>query len=591
MTLPALRMGLLNDDWHHWGVLAGTSRLGQDLSRLGIAPEDSGRLSTALSEQFAPVDPQRNLSELKNYGALPWWTYDGLRVCFWRPLSSFTHWLDYRVFGNSVVMMRVHNFVWLAVVMFLVATLYRRLMTPLWMAGLAALLYVLDDSSYFPAMWIANRNIFLSLFFGILGLLAHHRWRRDNSTPAGIASVLCLLCSLLSAEAGVAAFAYIFAYALALERGSRLRRGLSLAPAVLVIVLWRIIYNMLGRGASGGGFYSNPSSEPLRYLQAVLVRGPILLMGQWSCLPADIFSYMHNSAKMVYFPFIVVFVVLVLIVLLPLLRVNRLARFWLAGMYFSVLPICATTPMNRNLLFVGLGAFGLIAQFTGGIISKESWLPKSRIWRASAWALCVILLFVHLPITIFGRVITPRATTEVIVKVNETMEIDTADFSREQVLVVVNAPNPASLFYIPFQKACKAEPLPRAMRFLVPGFAALEVTRKDDKSLSVRAASGNLLSSQPGPKLDMVYLFESVSVVRGAGNRMHLGRKVELPGFSAEVVAVDGQGVPVEVLLKFAVSLDDPSLRWFWWRWKKDHYYPFKVPAVGEPVNIPGPFR
>ena len=41
MTLPALRMGLLNDDWHHWGVLAGTSRLGQDLSRLGIAPEGS----------------------------------------------------------------------------------------------------------------------------------------------------------------------------------------------------------------------------------------------------------------------------------------------------------------------------------------------------------------------------------------------------------------------------------------------------------------------------------------------------------------------------------------------------------------------
>ncbi len=113
-----------------------------------------------------------------------------------------------------------------------------------------------------------------------------------------------------------------------------------------------------------------------------------------------------------------------------------------------------------------------------------------------------------------------------------------------------------------------------------------------DKSLSVRAASGNLLSSQPGPKLvDMVYLFESVSVVRGAGNRMQVGHKVELPGLSAEVVAVDGEGVPVEVLLRFAVSLDDPSLRWFWWRWKKDHYYPFKIPPIGERVNIPGPFR
>jgi len=172
------------------------------------------------------------------------------------------------------------------------------------------------------------------------------------------------------------------------------------------------------------------------------------------------------------------------------------------------------------------------------------------------------------------------------------MEIGSPEGLAEQDLVVVNAPNPASFLYIPLQQAHKGEALPRAVRILAPGFGQLEVVRKDEKSLMVRAQSGNLLSCQSGHVLDMawVYLFEAVSTVRSADNALRRGQRIELPRMSVEVVDVDGEGMPVEVLFEFAVSLEHESLRWLQWNWKKDRYDPFEVPAVGQRVNVRGPF-
>lgn len=65
----------------------------------------------------------------------------------------------------------------------------------------------------------------------------------------------------------------------------------------------------------------------------------------------------------------------------------KTARFWFVGMLLSVLPICATLPMNRNLLFVSIGAFALMAEFMGGFVSQATWLPKSKIWRSGAWVI------------------------------------------------------------------------------------------------------------------------------------------------------------------------------------------------------------
>jgi len=590
IMLPALTTGLLNDDLCQRAELIGPSSFNERLSDIGLEPDDSGHLSKGVSDLFVAIAPNHNLERLRAYGALPWWTYDGLRVSFWRPISSLTHWLDYRLSAKSAALMHMHNLLWFAAAIFLVATLYRRLMVYSWVAGLAALLYVLDDSSYFPAMWIANRNIFLSLFFGILTLLAHHRWRDRGSVLAAIVAFFCLLGSLLSAEAGVATVAYLFAYAATLDRGRWLRRVFSLAPAVFLIVIWRIAYNALGHGAYGGNFYLDPVREPLRYAWAVITRGPVLLMGQWSCIPADIFNFIPDSDKAQYLPIIMVFVVLVLLVLLPLICRDRLARFWLVGMYLSVVPICATVPMSRNLLFVAIGAFGLIAHFIGGLVTRESWLPSSRLWRGAAWTLCILLLIVHLPMAAIGRVSTPIMTSFLVKNVKSTMEIGLPEGLEDRDLVVVNAPNPISFNYVPFLRAYEGRSLPRAIRVLAPGFRPLELIRTTESSLILRVQSGNLLSCEQSDSLDFVYFYRYLSDVRGKRHPLQHGDRIELPRMSAEVIATDSDNAPTEVLFRFSVPLEDDSLKWLQWDWKKDRYVPFRVPRPGERVYIRGPF-
>lgn len=592
VTLPALRAGLLNDDLHHWSVLADPNTIPADLTNAGLGSDKGGQLTGAVAEQFAPMDQQRNLADLKEYGAIPWWTYDGLWVRFWRPLSSFTHWLDYQVFRSSIVAMHAHNILWLAAVVFLVTILYRRLNGPAWMAGLAGLMFVLDDFTYFPAMWIANRNIFLSLFFGILCILWHNRWRKSGEWAPAVVSLIFLAGSLLSAEAGVATCAYLFAYAVTLEKGNWKNRAATLAPAIAVTVLWRLIYNLLGHGASGGSFYLDPSLEPLRYAKAMLIRGPILLMRQWSRISADTFSCVPVSTRLILWPIVVVLLLLILYLIWPLLKTNRHARFWAIGMHLSVLPICATMPMNRNLLFVGIGACGLVGHFIGGIAAKEDWVPKKRFRRFLTKSLFVTLIVVHLPLALIVRTVSPFTTDIMVNQIKKTMDVEQAAQIAGKQLIVVNAPNPAAFFYFPYAQAYNAKPLPDKIRVLAPAFAGFDVTREGDKTLTLKAQVGNLLSCKPDRILDIdvVYMLEAISTVRSNGNGLHKAEKVSLPGMTAEILHVDNYGQPVEVRFTFDVSLDDPSLNWVQWSWRKARYYPFKLPPVGEKKEVRGPF-
>jgi len=102
VSLPTLNVGFLNDDYMHRAILVGPSRVTDRLAEKGLAPHGTGRLRHALSETFVAVHPEGNLQPMRDYGALAWWTYDGFRVAFWRPVASLTQWLDYRLFPSPL---------------------------------------------------------------------------------------------------------------------------------------------------------------------------------------------------------------------------------------------------------------------------------------------------------------------------------------------------------------------------------------------------------------------------------------------------------------------------------------------------------
>lgn len=597
IMLPALNAGFIQDDLFHRIRLVEPSQFPEEFSDTGLIDPDAGSLSVAMRDMHSFARTQRDIDNLMESGLCPWWTAKDLRFANFRPLDSLTHWLDYRLFPDSPLLMHLHNIAWFTAVVFLLSILYRQLMAPVWMATLAALLYSIDDSNYFPAMWIANRNLLLALFFSIITLLLHHKWRQHNSLAAGLAAPFTLLLSLLSTEAGIATFAYLFAYALIIDRASRIRRIVSLAPAFIVIAVWRVIYNALGYGATASGFVIDPGREPMRYARAVLERAPVLLSGQWGGTPAEMLNMFSEYTGTLYLLASALFLTLILLVVIPLLRKNRVALYWFTGMLLCVLPICATSPMNRNLLFVAIGAFGVMAQFIGGLFAEENWVPGSRFWRVPAMILCATLIFVHGGFAIVSRARAPKTVSFIFDTFYSTIKVDSADDLTGKTLVVVNAPNPFLFLGLPVLRDYQDKPLPARTRLLVPGYNPLKITRTGEKTLLIETQSGSLLKTDPSHrdfKPNFVYFYHELSSLFGAEDMpFKPGEKIELSDMSAEVISVDANGQPTTVRFDFDVSLDDPALRFQQWNWKKSgfgSYTKFKVPVVGEHSFTNGPF-
>lgn len=591
VSLPAIGSGLLNDDYMHHAMLDGHSPYARTLSTVGLAPDGSGRLGYVLSDLYVAVHPQKNLQALRTYGALPWWTYEGYQVAFWRPLTALTYWLDWQLFPRSLALMHVHSIAWFAGVVFVLALLYRRFIGTAWIASLAALLFLIDDSSFFPTMWLANRNLLISLFCCLLAIIAYDHWRREQWQAGALAAPLCLFLSMLAAEAGLTTVAYLFAYEVALGHGRWRRRFSALLPSAVIVVLWRLIYNLQGHGAVGGGFYFDPLGEPVGFVCAVVRRAPFLLAGQWTSIPPELHSLLPPSSATILWLVMLALSVLIPLAMWPFLRSEPRARFWFIGMYLSAMPFCATVPMSRSLLFIAVGAFGLIAEFMVGWLRGSNWLPKPTWQRGTIRNLVVMFILVHVVCGMIGRVMAPHVTVAMGKNVAGTMIPESVEWRPDQDLVIVNAPNPASFLYQPFQRAYKGQSLSRGIRALAPGFNAVEVQRTDERRLVVKSVSKSLFDcQQEKERLDFVFFYRYLSNVRGAAYPLRLGQRVRLPKMTAEVLALDERNSPTEVALTFDVPLEDASLKWLWWDWDHHCYKPFEVPRAGETVRLAGPF-
>ncbi len=590
VSLPTAWMGLTTDDYMHHVMLLGEGESTRQLTDAGLMPKGAGRLGPILSDLFVAVDPNENLERFRTYGALPWWTDEDYRVAHWRPLASLTHWLDYRLFPNSIALMHLHSIAWFAAVVFVATRLYRRLIPIASIAGLAGLLYVLSDDSYFPTLWLANRNLLISLVFGLVAMILHDRWRTDRWKGGAALAPLSFSACLLATEGGVAILAYLFAYEAVLAPGARGRRLMALAPYLAIVLGWRVIYSLQGYGAAGGGFYVDPVGQPAAFLVAVVRRLPFLLGGQWTTSPPELHSFLPPGGGMLLWGFLALVVVLIPLGLLPLLRVNRRMRFWLLGMYGAALPVCATIPMSRALLFVAVGAFGLIAECIGAWRWRSEDIQIGRRSHPLLAALILGLFVTHLPWAMATRALVPKVTWKAQKRLSKTLAIGLYRRWSYQDLVIVNAPNPISVAYDPFCAAHHGKTSPPGIRALAPGYGPMEIVRTGPRRLVIRSISQSLLDCQKGNRPHPVFFYHALSNVRGVGRPLKAGTRIALPRLTIEVLAVDERGFPTEVAFEFEAVLEAPALRWLWWDWNRRHFVVFRLPAVGQGVCLPGPF-
>jgi hypothetical protein len=562
LVLPSLGGGWATDDYYHQFAILGPGNA-RDFLR---SPMEMFR--------FLDGDPDRT-HKMMDMGLVPWWTYPGFKGVFWRPLTVLTHCLDYWLWPASAALMHLQSILWYGAVVAAVACLYRRLASTAWVAGAAALLYAVDDAHGMAAGWVADRNALLATFFGVLAVLAHDRWRRDGQKLGLAVGPVFLALSLLSAEAGIGVCAYLAAYAIAIDRGPWRARCLSLVPYLAVVLVWRVLWTSLGYGVMNSGYYVDPIGQPGRFAASVLRYGPVLLLGQWATPPSDLFLLLKPPAVTGLLLTAAVFLSLLAIALTPLLRRERTARFWAIGMLLSLIPVCAAFPMDRLLLFVGIGAMGLLAQFFALVFGRDTQRPSSLSWRLIAVPLAWALVVIHCilaPLALPVRVSFPLGSQAFLDQFRVRTPFDES-IARQDV-VIINAPSEVMAGCLPIQRALEGQPVPRHTRVLAPTVHPVVLSRPDAHTLVIRPMESFM--STAGSRL-----------LRGEDYPMSVGDRVELTGLTIEVTAVTTDGRPAEAAFRFAVPLEDPSLRWL--QWTAGNFVAFTPPAIGSSIEIRQP--
>ena len=589
IMLPALKTGLMTDDLIQRIPQLKPSQIPPALYQTGAVPDNTGKLSTVLFETFGFSRDREHWRAGRNYGVLPWWLSDETRCSLWRPFTALTHWLDYRLFPDSPTFMHAHNIAWFASIIFLAAVMYRKIIGPTWVAGLAALMFVLDSNTYFPVMFVANRGFIVALCLGLLCFYMHHKWRSTNSTFAAILSVILFSLSLLSNEAGVSTFAFILAYALTLDKDSWPRRLISLLPAILVVIVWRIIYQLLGYGISGiGAAYLDPGYEPLKFLHYLPAYLAAIISGQLSALPPDVMFGFKLQYLAIISIFYIGFTVIAIVFFLPIIRRDTLARFWFAAIIFAAVPIVAA-PMGKNFGFVAIGAFGLIAVFADDLIKNRSWLPASRLYKYLAWVLCIILLIAHIPLAAFSRYVVPKVTPAVFDRLANTAGLNKASLSSDSHVVIVNAPCHLSVCAMPFNAAYYGQPIPKSIRAMAFAYTALEIKRTDDKTLVITSKETNIFTSDQSNPLHFSHALATADRLFYSSRMFERNRRFVLEDLTVDILALDNNNLPKELAFTFDVPLEDKEFRWLQFNWHTFSYEPFSLPKPGEIVITQGP--
>jgi hypothetical protein len=556
LTSPFISTGLYFDDYYHQRQFRHPECFPQPILSL---------FTLAVSKPFkGDVNMQ--------LGVTPWWTFEELKISFFRPLTAATHWLDYQLWPESPAAMHVHSLLWFAGMIFVATAVYRQIGPSAWIGGIAALFFAIDDAHAVPAGWIANRNALAATLFGLCCFYLHVRRRRENWKIGAIPAWCCFIAGLLCGESCLAIGAYLISYELFLSSDPWHRRICAISPYAVIVLFYLAAYFAGGFGAHGSEAYVDPVHNPLAFLNLLLERIPLLLYGQWFFSNNIIYGFLSKSMTPAVLIFIYMILAVILYLLIPLLKRNAVTRFWAFGMVLSLLPFSTAYPNNRLLIIPGFGAMGLLAQFFAVWREKSYTLSNAGIRRHIARAFFIVLIIVHgvlAPIVIPGKALGMGLIAQYMIK--EYMALSDDIRLEGKTVVFINPPVPLLVSYLHFIREGNGLDTPKHYRVLATGLTSdLKIQRMDARTLEVERAEGFI-------NQDMDKLF------RGSATPMQVGQQVDMGDMCVEVLSLTPDRRPLRVRFTFVKPLEDPSMVFYFWQGRRCEL--FKFPAPGKSVS------
>jgi hypothetical protein len=546
------------DDW----VLSVVTR--GEGTALGLASERWDCFS------FTTGDPLRNTWLMSRGVLLPWWTDPELKLAFFRPLSAMTHLLDELLWRARPSLLHAHSLVWFSLLLAAVWALYRTFSADFRLSTLALALYAWDDAHGATLSWIANRNALISGVFGCACIVAHDRWRRSQGRRYGLLALVCFVLSCLASELAVGALAYLIAYAAFLDRASLRQRVGSLLGYGVVVLIWRTGWSVAGYGARGSGAYVDPLVDPVGFLAGAPHKWLCLLQGQLGIIPAD-FGFLGSSSHQGQWVVTGIATLAAAFVLLRPCIADRHGRFWLAGALLSLLPMAASFPSDRLLVFVGLGFMPLLARAfqlrLGELLDAAR--PTRRLLvpcglAAAFFAIHGIFSPLLLPLRAAQMGRMARAETDAFRALRT--QVDTTN----KTLLVLNAPSVVLASYAQVRANVDGLPPLGGLYVLSASDSTVVVTRSAARELTLQAESGFLRSP-----VERHYRAQPASLAEQG--------PVELVGLTAQVTESLADGRPREVRFTLTGELSE----YVFTCWTGGQFRGCALPETGQALRLP----
>jgi hypothetical protein len=358
-------------------------------------------------------------------------------------------------------------------------------------------------------------------------------------------------------------------------------------PAAAVVLVWRTVYVASGYGVGGFSLYVDPGYAPLAFLNGLIPRANGVLGGQLTGVAPELALALNATWQTILALFFAGFTLACALAFWPILRRDKLARFWAVVMLLAVVPAATVFPLTKNLGFVAVGAFGVIASFLVAFATAPVRAALPALLRPVAWCVAVCLLLAHLFAPAVGRIsmarispLIPEASARVC-SFDQVPEIGGRD------VVVINDPTLLTII-VPFYRAYSGQPLPRTVRILVPGSAPFQVSRPDASTLLLTAKGSDLFDCPDFGPIRAAYLCKEINQqIFGVGT-WQTGDRVTNKQFVAEILEVSPRGAPRSVAFHFDKPLESDRRVWLFFDWNRRAHSSFVLPKPGETIEVAG---
>lgn len=504
---------------------------------------------------FASGAPDQR-AKFVDHGFLPWWTVDGLRLSFCRPLSSLLFALDHAVAGHHPLLYHLHSIAWYVLAVLVAARLFKRLL-PEREGALATLLFAAAPAHWMLAAWPSSRHVAISGVFALAAIYFHLALPRPSRNwRASIPGLVCALMALAGGETALAVFAYVLAYE-AFGRSEALSlRMRALAPWAALLLAYTLVYRARGYGVRGSGPYVDPIANPASYLAALPTRLAVYADAALLGPPAEITNLAAKLVPKLATLGVLGAIAFTLLLVLALSRLDaalrRTVHWLLAGAVLSVLPGAAGIPGDRILFMPTLGITAALAIIFLHAVKRGSSLPFIDF---PARAGVVLFAFVHV-------VIAPLAFAFGAGRLASTSHAALAAASAAEIparaglrVYGIGLSDPLVGMYLAssLSLAPRPEPRPSEVHLLSVSPHDHRVRRTGERTIEIAVDSGTFFDSA----------FESL--VRPATALMHAGDIVALGTSTVEILA-DAAGHPTRFAVTFDRPVDDPSIALVDWQ-------------------------